>query len=84
VPWAAAQLRTAPDQGHLQHSEPGVPTNLVCDRCRLAAYNQNLRIDESLRSGARYSIFGFHRSYGIFIGPEARQLVNRNNRVIPY
>ena len=61
-----------------------IPTNLVCDRCRLATYNQNLRIDESVRSGARNSVFGFHRSYGIFIGPEARQPVNRNNRVIRY
>lgn len=62
----------------------GIPTNLVCDRCRLATYNQNLRIDESVRSGARNSVFGYHRSYGIFIGPEARQPVNRNNRVIRY
>jgi hypothetical protein len=62
----------------------GIPTNLVCVRCRLATYNQNLRIDESVRSGARYSVFGYHRSYGIFIGPAARQPVNRNNRVIRY
>ena len=61
-----------------------IPTNLVCVSCRLATYNQNLRIDESVRSGARNSVFGFHRSYGIFIGPEARQPVTRNNRVIRY
>ena len=62
----------------------GIPTNLVCDRCILGTYNQNLRIDESVRSGARNSVFGYHRSYGIFIGPRARQPVNRNNRVIRY
>jgi hypothetical protein len=62
----------------------GIPTNLICDRCVLGTYNQNLRIDESVRSGARNSVFGYHRSYGIFIGPEARQPVNRNNRVIRY
>jgi hypothetical protein len=61
-----------------------IPTNLVCVSCRLATYNQNLRIDQSVRSGARNSVFGFHRSYGIFIGPKARQPVNRNNRVIRY
>jgi hypothetical protein len=61
-----------------------IPTNLVCVRCILGTYNQNLRIDESVRSGARDSVFGYHRSYGIFIGPEARQPVNRRNRVIRY
>jgi hypothetical protein len=61
-----------------------IPTRLICNRCRLATYNQNLRIDESVRSGARNSVFGFHRSYGIFIGPEAKRPVNRNNRVIHY
>jgi hypothetical protein len=61
-----------------------IPTNLICNRCRLATYNQNLRIDESVHSGAKNSVFGFSRSYGIFIGPEARRPVNRNNRVIRY
>lgn len=61
-----------------------IPTNLICSRCRLATYNQNLRIDESVRSGARDSVFGYHRSYGIFIGSAARQPVNRRNRVIHY
>lgn len=62
----------------------GIPTNLICDRCRLATYNQNLRIGRSLRSGARNSVFGFHRSYGIFIESGARRPVNRNNRVLRY
>jgi hypothetical protein len=61
-----------------------IPTRLICQRCRLATYNQNLRIDESVRSGARNSVFGFHRSYGIFIGPDARRPINKNNRVIRY
>jgi hypothetical protein len=61
-----------------------IPTDLVCLRCILATYNQNLRIDESLRSGARDSVFGFSRSYGIFIGPAAVDPVNVNNQVIEY
>jgi hypothetical protein len=61
-----------------------VPTGLVCIRCQLATYNQNLRIDESVRSGARHSIFGYSRSYGIFIGPQAQDPVNVKNRVIRY
>jgi len=61
-----------------------IPTDLVCLRCILATFNQNLRIDESVRSGARDSVFGFSRSYGIFIGPDAVDPVNVNNRVIEY
>jgi hypothetical protein len=59
----------------------GIPTNLICNNCRLSTCNQNLRIDESVHSGARNSFFGYHRSYGIFIGNEARRPVNENNRV---
>jgi hypothetical protein len=62
----------------------GIPTDLVCLRCVLATYNQNLRIDESIRSGARDSVFGFSRSYGIFIGPDAVDPVNVGNQVIEY
>jgi hypothetical protein len=61
-----------------------IPTDLTCLRCILATFNQNLRIDESVRSGARDSVFGFSRSYGIFIGPDAVDPVNVNNRVIEY
>ena len=61
-----------------------IPTDLICLRCILATYNQNLRIDESIRSGARDSVFGYSRSYGIFIGPDAVGPVNTNNRVIRY
>ncbi|HXV32855.1 MAG TPA: hypothetical protein VD769_02505 [Gaiellaceae bacterium] len=61
-----------------------IPTDLICLRCVLATFNQNLRIDESVRSGARDSVFGFSRSYGIFIGPDAVDPVNANNRVIDY
>jgi hypothetical protein len=61
-----------------------IPTNLICNRCRLATYNQNLRIDESVHSGAKNSLFGFSRSYGIFIGPDAVRPVNRRNRVVRY
>jgi len=38
----------------------------------------------ALRSGARDSVFGFSRSYGIFIENAAREPVNVNNRVIEY
>jgi hypothetical protein len=61
-----------------------IPTDLICLRCVLATFNQNLRIDESVRSGARDSVFGFSRSYGVFIGPDAVNPVNVNNRVIEY
>jgi hypothetical protein len=61
-----------------------IPTDLVCLRCRLATFNQNLRIDESVRSGARDSDFGYSRSYGIFIGPDAVDPINVNNQVIEY
>ena len=61
-----------------------IPRNLICSHCRLATYNQNLRIDRSIHSGAKHSVFGFHRSYGIFIGSQARRPVNRHNRVIEY
>jgi hypothetical protein len=37
-----------------------------------------------LRSGARDSVFGYSRWYGIFIGPLAIDPVNVNNRVIRY
>ena len=68
VPAVAGTSRTA---------NGGIPRNLICSRCRLATYNQNLRIDRSIHSGAKRSVFGFSRSYGIFIGPEARRPVNR-------
>ena len=61
-----------------------IPRNLICSHCRLATYNQNLRIDRSIHSGAKHSLFGFHRSYGIFIGSGARRPVNRHNRVRHY
>jgi hypothetical protein len=62
----------------------GIPTDLICLRCKLATFNQNLRVGESLRSGARDSVFGFSRSYGLFIENAAREPVNVNNRVIEY
>jgi hypothetical protein len=58
-----------------------IPRNLICNHCRLVTYNQNLRIDASIHSGAKNSFFGYHRAYGIFIGPQARRPVNKHNRV---
>ena len=69
---------------YITWANAGMPTDLICLRCKLATFNQNLRIDESVRSGARDSVFGFSRSYGIFIGPDAVDPVNANNRVIEY
>jgi hypothetical protein len=68
----------------VSHATGNVPTNVVCVRCRIATYNQNMRIDRSIRSGARYSVFGFSRSYGIFIGRDAVRPINVGNRVIRY
>jgi hypothetical protein len=61
-----------------------IPTDLLCVRCVLATYNQNLRIGESIRSGARDSVFGYSRSYGIFVESVAQSPVNVNNQVIRY
>jgi hypothetical protein len=69
---------------YITWANAGIPTDLICLRCKLATFNQNLRIGESLRSGARDSVFGFSRSYGIFIEDAAREPVNVNNRVIEY
>jgi hypothetical protein len=60
------------------------PTDMVCVRCRIATFNQNMRIDSSLRSGARDSVFGYSRSYGIVIGSAAVSPVNVGNRVVRY
>ncbi len=52
---------------YISWANGNIPTNLICSRCRLATYNQNLRIGRSIRSGARNWVFGYHRSHGIFI-----------------
>jgi len=69
---------------YVSHANGNVPTDVVCVRCRIATFNQNMRIDNSVRSGARNSVFGFSRSFGIVIGPAAVAPVNVNNRVIRY
>jgi hypothetical protein len=69
---------------YVSHANGGIPTDLLCLRCKLATYNQNMRIDTAIRSGARDSTFGYSRSYGIFIGPDAVDPINVNNRVIRY
>jgi hypothetical protein len=61
-----------------------IPTDLICLRCVLATSNQNLRIGESIRSGARDSVFGYSRSYGIFVETVAQSPVDENNRLIRY
>jgi hypothetical protein len=69
---------------YITWANAGIPTDLICLRCVLATYNQNLRIGESIRSGARDSVFGYSRSYGIFVEAVAQSPVNENNRVIRY
>ena len=69
---------------YITWANAGIPTDLICLRCILATYNQNLRIGESVRSGARDSVFGYSRSYGIFVENGAQSPVNINNRVIRY
>ena len=69
---------------YITWANAGIPTDLICLRCILATYNQNLRIGESIRSGARDSVFGYSRSYGIFVESVAQSPVNENNRVIRY
>jgi hypothetical protein len=69
---------------YITWANAGRPTDLICLRCILATYNQNLRIGDSLRSGARDSVFGYSRSYGIFVESVATSPVNVNNRVIRY
>ena len=69
---------------YITWANAGIPTDLICLRCILATYNQNLRIGESVRSGARDSVFGYSRSYGIFVETVAQSPVNENNRVIRY
>jgi hypothetical protein len=69
---------------YITWANAGRPTDLICLRCKLATYNQNMRIGDSLRSGARDSVFGFSRSYGIFIETVASSPVNANNQVIRY
>ncbi len=69
---------------YITWANAGIPTDLMCLRCILATYNQNLRIGESVRSGARDSVFGYSRSYGTFVESGAQSPVNVNNRVIRY
>ena len=69
---------------YITWANAGIPTDLICLRCILATYNQNLRVGESVRSGARDSVFGYSRSYGIFVESGAQSPVNVDNRVIRY
>jgi hypothetical protein len=68
----------------ISHVNGDVPTDVVCVRCRIAAFNQALRIGNSVRSGARDSVFGYSRSYGIYVGADASSPVNIGNRAVRY
>jgi hypothetical protein len=68
----------------ISHVNGDVPTDVVCVRCRIAAFNQALRIGNSVRSGARDSVFGYSRSYGIYVGADASSPVNVGNRAVRY
>jgi hypothetical protein len=61
-----------------------LPTNVVCDRCTLAAGNAHtLFIASSVRSGARNSVLCVGRFDTIRIESNAQQVVNENNVVVP-
>lgn len=68
----------------ISHVNGDVPTDVVCVRCRIAAFNQALRIGSSVRSGARDSVFGYSRSFGIYVGADASSPVNVGNRAVRY
>jgi hypothetical protein len=57
----------------------GWPTDIVCVRCRMAAYNQGLRVDASTRSGARDSTFSGRLPIQVNTLGDAIDPVNINN-----
>ena len=68
----------------VSHAIGSVPRRVVCVRCRIASYNQAMRIEESVRSGAKRSVFGFSRAHGIVLEGVAVRPVNVHNRVVRY
>jgi hypothetical protein len=67
---------------YITWANAGIPTDLICLRCILATYNQNLRIGEHPSGPATRS--SASAAYGIFVESVAQSPVNENNRVIRY
>jgi hypothetical protein len=63
----------------------GLPTDVVCVRCVFVNANQGLRVDESLRSGARDSVFIANLPLRVNMNGDAAEPVDVNNQgvVIP-
>jgi hypothetical protein len=63
----------------------GLPTDVVCTRCVVVNANQGLRVDNSLRSGARDSVFIANLPLRVNMNGDAVEPVNDNNQgiVIP-
>lgn len=60
-------------------STNGYPTDVVCVRCVMVGYNQGLRVDDSLRSGARDSTFMSRLPLVVNQNGDAESPVNVNN-----
>ena len=63
-------------------STNGYPTDVVCVRCVMVGYNQGLRVDDSLRSGARDSTFMSQLPIVVNQNGDAESPVNVNNTAI--
>jgi hypothetical protein len=60
-------------------STNGYPTDVLCVRCVMVGYNQGLRVDDSLRSGARDSTFMSRIPIAVNRNGDAESPVNDNN-----
>ena len=63
-------------------STNGYPTDVVCVRCVMVGFNQGLRVDDSLRSGARDSTFMSRLPIVVNQNGDAESPVNVNNTAI--
>jgi hypothetical protein len=62
----------------------GMPTDIVCERCTLGGgAASTLRVERSLRSGARNSIVCVGRYHEIVVEGVAQAAINHGNSVIP-
>jgi hypothetical protein len=62
----------------------GDPTDIVCDGCFLGSgAATTLRVNQSLRSGARNTLICPGRYFDTYYGSPAQDPVNQNNTVLP-
>jgi hypothetical protein len=60
------------------------PTDIVCDGCFLGSgAATTLRVNQSLRSGARNTLICPGRYFDTYYGSPAQDPVNENNTVLP-